>query len=157
MESIGSPVLKCGWAHSGQHTEPSSAPHAVLPFPGLHSVLTATRPALWVSVVTTPYRGAFSDSLCRLSTVHPLYWLKSTTHRKLRTYHLACLVVILFICLSICLWSHPDIRASLIAQLEKNLPAMLETLVWFVGQEDPLEKGEATHFSLLRLPWWLSW
>ena len=32
-------------------------------------------------------------------------------------------------------------RASLIAQLVKNLPAMWETLVRFLGQEDPLEKG----------------
>ena len=31
--------------------------------------------------------------------------------------------------------------ASLIAQLVKNLPAMQETLVGFLGQEDPLEKG----------------
>ena len=31
--------------------------------------------------------------------------------------------------------------ASLIAQLIKNLPAMQETLVKFLGQEDPLEKG----------------
>jgi len=33
------------------------------------------------------------------------------------------------------------IRASLIALLVKNLPAMKETLVQFLGQEDPLEKG----------------
>ena len=32
-------------------------------------------------------------------------------------------------------------RASLIAQLVKNLPSMQETLVQFLGQEDPLEKG----------------
>ena len=32
------------------------------------------------------------------------------------------------------------VRASLIAQLVKNLPAMQETLVQFPGQEDPLEK-----------------
>ena len=31
--------------------------------------------------------------------------------------------------------------ASLIAQLVKNLPAMQETLVQFLGWEDPLEKG----------------
>ena len=31
--------------------------------------------------------------------------------------------------------------ASLIAQLVKNLPAMQETLVWFLGRQDPLEKG----------------
>ena len=31
--------------------------------------------------------------------------------------------------------------ASLVAQLVKNLPAMQETPVWFLGQEDLLEKG----------------
>ena len=40
-------------------------------------------------------------------------------------------------------------RASLIAQLVKNLPAMQETPVRFLGQEDPLEKGKATHSSIL--------
>ena len=34
-----------------------------------------------------------------------------------------------------------EYRASLVAQLVKNLPAMRETLVQFLGQEDPLEKG----------------
>ena len=47
--------------------------------------------------------------------------------------------------------------ASLIAQLVKNLPAMQETLVRFLGQEDLLEKGQAVHSSILWLPWWLSW
>ena len=47
--------------------------------------------------------------------------------------------------------------ASLVAQLEKNLPAMQETLVQFLGQEDLLEKGQATHHSIIGLPWWLSW
>ena len=50
-----------------------------------------------------------------------------------------------------------SIRASLIAQLVKNRPAMQETLVRFLGQEDPLEKGQATHSSILGLPWGLSW
>ena len=48
-------------------------------------------------------------------------------------------------------------RASLIALLVKNLPAMWETLVQSLGQEDPLEKGQATHSSILELPLWLSW
>ena len=41
------------------------------------------------------------------------------------------------------------------AQMIKNLPAMLETLVCFLGQEDPLEKGMATHSSILawEIPW----
>ena len=46
------------------------------------------------------------------------------------------------------------VRASLLTQLVKNLPAMQETWVWFLGQEDPLEKEMATHSSLLawRIP-----
>ena len=36
----------------------------------------------------------------------------------------------------------------------KHLPAMQETQVWFLGQEDPLEKGMAAHSSILswRIP-----
>ena len=40
-------------------------------------------------------------------------------------------------------------RASLIAQLVKNPPAMQKTLVPFLGGEDPLEKGKATHSNIL--------
>ena len=36
-------------------------------------------------------------------------------------------------------------RASLVAQMVKNLPALQETWVWSLGWEDPLEKGKATH------------
>ena len=47
------------------------------------------------------------------------------------------------------------LRASLIAPLVKNLPAMQETWIQSLGWEDPLEKGKATHFSTLawRIPW----
>ena len=38
-------------------------------------------------------------------------------------------------------------HTSLVAQLVKNLPPMQETLVQFLGQEDLLEKGKATHSS----------
>ena len=46
-------------------------------------------------------------------------------------------------------------QASLVAQSVKNLPAMQETWVRFLGREDPLEKEMATHFSILawRIPW----
>ena len=37
------------------------------------------------------------------------------------------------------------------AQLVKNLPAMLKTCVPFLGWEDPLEKGKVTHSSILGL------
>ena len=43
-------------------------------------------------------------------------------------------------------------RASLVAQLVENPPAMQETLVWFLDQEDPLEKGKAAHSSILGFP-----
>ena len=47
------------------------------------------------------------------------------------------------------------IRAYLVAQMVKNLPAMQETQVWSLGWEEPLEKGRATHFSTLtwKIPW----
>ena len=47
--------------------------------------------------------------------------------------------------------------ASLVAQLVKNLPAVQETLVQFLAWDDPLEKGQATHSSILGFLWWLSW
>ena len=46
-------------------------------------------------------------------------------------------------------------RASLVAQLVKNPPAMRETWVGSLGWEDPLEKGKAAHSSILAwsIPW----
>ena len=48
-----------------------------------------------------------------------------------------------------CSWASP------VAQLVKNLPAMWDTWVRSLGWEDPLEKGKATHSSILawRIPW----
>ena len=45
--------------------------------------------------------------------------------------------------------------ASMVAQLVKNLPAMQETLVQFLGWKNPLEKEMATHSSILtwKIPW----
>ena len=45
--------------------------------------------------------------------------------------------------------------AFLVAQLVKNLSAMLETWVRSLDWEDPLEKGKSTHSSILawRIPW----
>ena len=44
--------------------------------------------------------------------------------------------------------------ASLVAQMLKNLPAVQETWVQFLGWEDPLEKGTVTHSNILawRIP-----
>ena len=47
------------------------------------------------------------------------------------------------------------LRASLVAQLVTNLPAMQETWVLSLGWKEPLEKGKASHSSILawRIPW----
>ena len=50
---------------------------------------------------------------------------------------------------------HTYIRASLIAQLVKNPPAMQVTWVRSLSREDPLEKGKATHSSILS--WRITW
>ena len=47
-------------------------------------------------------------------------------------------------------------ETSLVVQMVKNLPAVQETRVRFLSQEDPLEKELATLSSILGFPWWLS-
>ena len=51
--------------------------------------------------------------------------------------------------------SYPYFGASLVVQMVKNLPAMQETQVRSLGQEDALEKGKAIHSSILswKIPW----
>ena len=48
-----------------------------------------------------------------------------------------------------------NLWASLVVQMVKNLHAVQKTQVQSLGREDPLEKGMATHFSILawRIPW----
>ena len=63
----------------------------------------------------------------------------------------------LYVCVFIHVYAYIYIyiyRASVVAQMVKNLPAMQETWVQSLGQEDPLEKGTATRFSILtwRIP-----
>ena len=48
-----------------------------------------------------------------------------------------------------------SVQASLVAQMVKSLPAMQETWVRSLGMEDPLEKGIATHSSILA--WGVLW
>ena len=56
-----------------------------------------------------------------------------------------------------CLWRNTscNLRASLVAQMVKNSPAMQKTWVQSLGWEDPLEKGMANHSIILawRIPW----
>ena len=46
-------------------------------------------------------------------------------------------------------------RASLVTQMVKNMPEMQETWVRSLAQENPIDKGMATHSSILawRIPW----
>ena len=46
-------------------------------------------------------------------------------------------------------------KASLVAQMVKNLPAMQEIWVQFLGGQDPLETKMATHSSILA--WGITW
>ena len=81
---------------------------------------------------------------------------------------LVCLLYFLFGEISACVFYHflielfgfvtvefLSVRASIVAQLVTNLPTMWETWVRSLGWEDALEKGKATHSSILawRIPW----
>ena len=50
---------------------------------------------------------------------------------------------------------YTSLGASLVAQMVKHLPAMQETQVQFLSQEDSLEKGMVTHSSIL--VWKIRW
>jgi len=54
-----------------------------------------------------------------------------------------------------CRLGHKAKGAFLMAQMVTSLPAMQKTVVRFLGQEDPLEKGTATYASIFawRIPW----
>ena len=58
------------------------------------------------------------------------------------------------ICVHVYVYIHA-LGASIIAQSERNLPAVQETLFQFLSQEDSLEKEMAAHSSILawRIPW----
>ena len=70
----------------------------------------------------------------------------SSIKRNLKLYFLAILVHRWVYSYSLLRW-----WASLVTQTVKNLPAIQETQVQSLGWEDPLEKGMATHSSVL--PW----
>ena len=60
-----------------------------------------------------------------------------------------------YMCMVVCVWVCDCVWVSLVAQTVKNLPAMQENQVQFLGREDPLEMGMETHLSILawRIPW----
>ena len=95
------------------------------------------------------------------STVRILRYLPSVwivAQQFVKCYKLKKFISVCFLFLKmfakICFGGGGLMGASLVAQLVKNLLAMQETPVWFLGQEDPLEEGMAIHSCVLtwRIP-----
>ena len=95
-----------------------------------------------------PQKSSFSEvTMFFWITDHHIYWPTGTVHIFLVTESL-----FIQFCLGYPLqysW------VSTVTQWVKNPPAMWETWVWFLGWDDPLEKGKATHSTILawRIPW----
>ena len=93
----------------------------------------------WEHRVLTPGPPGSSLRFCHFYKLLP-HWINLASHGILSA------------------WFNRDLGgswASLVAWLVKNLPAMQETLVWFLVLEDPLEKRTATHSSIMawKIPW----
>ena len=71
------------------------------------------------------------------------------------TNYLAFLSPFLHFEITVLILTNSTVRASLLAQMVKNLPAIQETCILSLGQEHPLEKEMATHSSIFawRIPW----
>ena len=122
-----------------------------LPGPGIEPV----SPALAGIFLTTgswwkPHWAMYFKLQLCLHTPHNIFTCHCFISFHSTYQHLTCYILIYFLGFISLHWN----RASLIAQLLKNLPAMQETLVQFLGQKDPLQKGMATHSSILvwRIP-----
>ena len=101
-------------------------------------------------------------SLTSFTFIKRLFSSSLSAIRVLSSAYLRLLIFLLAILIPACASSslafwviYCAYRASLVAQLVKNLPAMLETWVRSLGWEDSLEKGKATHSSILA--WRISW
>ena len=88
----------------------------------------------WDTSLKSSYKKNLETKVCKICNHPQLCWGQSTPSVNI---HFAFL------------------RASLVAQMVKKLPAMWETWVWSLGREGPLEKGMATHSGILawRIPW----
>ena len=89
----------------------------------------------WTAACQAPLSFTISWSLLRFMSIE---WVMLSNHLIL-----CCPLLLLpSVFPSIKVFSiHTHVWASLVAQTVKNLPAMQETQVWFLSQEDPLEKG----------------
>ena len=83
---------------------------------------------------------------------------EDTNIQSITTYIMLCIYIYIYIYIHTHIhmglqYIYTYIWASLVTQLIKNPPAMQEIPIQFLGQEDSLEKGQATQYSILGLPW----
>ena len=99
---------------------------------------------IWWNERYSVYRFGFSLSLAQPDIFYVLY-----------SVHYLFMNVLIFIIYIYRIFYGVNLPASLVAHIVKNPPAMQETRVRSLGQEDPLEEDMATHSSILawRLPW----
>ena len=104
-----------------------------------------------------PVSWNFFLTYCHLVTICPLFTPQFTpmaTEKLLAFYSWWSLPPNSFVPY---IWdsAYVTLWVSLVVQMVKNLPAMPETHGQSLGREDALEKGMATHFSILawRIPW----
>ena len=113
--------------------------------PRLIPALVPTISCCWrFSKTQTWSSSSFPEDSCWLYRVYTLKW------------DCRCGFHLLLANIKFTFYSSPPLaRASLVAQMVKNLPAMQQTRVPSLGQEDPLEEEIATHSSILawRIPW----
>ena len=96
--------------------------------------------------------------LCSSSSPTLSHSPESSSLRETKTQHsFSCLLFFSVHLGSVFILWYRNLWTSLVSQLVKNLPAMQETLVRFLSQEDPLEKGSATDSSILGLPLVAQW
>ena len=94
----------------------------------------------YIVLLFWPYHGACEDFSFTISDPNPC--VSCLNHWTTRAVHTLCN------CYSYMSSFLPEF-GPLVSQMVKNLPAMQETLVLSLGREDPLEKGMATHSSIL--------
>ena len=105
------------------------------------------------------------DNKRKSSLLHNMEWLRDVSHSQGVAFvfslkSLQSPILSHCKCTEISLSGHVfrvyyDIYPSLVAQTVKNLPSVQKTWLWSLGWEDPLEKGMATHSSILA--WRIVW
>ena len=104
----------------------------------------ALAPSLPVSVQPLPFPSKVRSKMSVYISLHVIHFIESPCT-------ISCINVLIWDWLYIRGGNNAKLWASLLAQMVKNPPAMLETGVQSLGWEDPLEKGMTTHSGILGL------